>query len=111
MSQNVDAHIIQTVQPSPAPCESVPLQLPTTHQVGLIDIMQRQNEITAMLVQRNLSSALPPRNIPVFDGDPLEYMSFIRAFENGVEAKTSNWSDCLHLLEQIHQGAAERPGP
>ena len=57
-----------------------------------------------LLVQQNLCSALPSRNIPVFDGDPLQYRSFIRAFENGVEEKTDNWSDCLHFLEQYTRG-------
>lgn len=33
----------------------------------IMDIMQRQNDITALLVQQNLASALPMRSIPVFD--------------------------------------------
>ena len=66
--------------------------------------MQRQNDIAALLVQQNLCSVLPARNIPVFDGDPLQYRSFIRAFENGVEMKTTDWSDCLHFLEQYTRG-------
>lgn len=79
-------------------------EIQTNHQTNIMDIMQRQNDITAMLVQQNQSSVLPPRNIPIFDGDPLQYKSFIRAFENGVEAKTDNWSDCLHFLEQYTRG-------
>lgn len=35
----------------------------------------------------------------MFDKDPLQYRSFIRAIENGVEI-TDSWSDCLHFLEQ-----------
>ena len=73
-------------------------------QDEIVNIMQRQNDIAALLVQQNLSSALPSRNIPVFDGDPLHYRSFIKAFENGVEEKTSNWSDRLHFLEQYTSG-------
>lgn len=42
----------------------------------IMDIMQMQNDITALLVQQNLASALPMRNIPVFDGDPLQFKSF-----------------------------------
>lgn len=89
-----------TVHQSP----NTSMQQQPDQQVSIIDIMQRQNDITAMLVQQNQSSVLPPRNIPVFDGDPLQYRSFIRAFENGVEAKTSNLSDCLHFLEQYTRG-------
>lgn len=70
------------------------------YQDEIVNIMQRQGDISALLAQQNLSSLFPSRNIPVFDGDPLHYRSFIRAFENGVEEKTSNWSDRLHLLEQ-----------
>ncbi|KAM9723391.1 uncharacterized protein ACNS7B_018815 isoform 1-T1 [Menidia menidia] len=73
-------------------------------QNDIVNIMQRQNDITALLVKQNLSSILPSRNIPVFDGDPLQYRSFMNAFENGVEAKTDNSSDCLHFLEQFTRG-------
>ena len=66
--------------------------------------MQRQNEITALLVEQNTASALPQRNIPVFDGDPLHFKSFLRAFENCVEQKTKNFSDCLYFLEQYTRG-------
>lgn len=64
----------------------------------MVGIMQKQTKITALLVQQNISSVLPPRNLQIFDGDPLQYKSFIRAFENVVEKKTNNPSDCLHFL-------------
>lgn len=51
----------------------------------IVDIMQRQNDINALLVQQSKASALPMRNIPVFDGDPLQFQSFMRSFENCVE--------------------------
>lgn len=44
------------------------------------------------------------RNIPVFEGDPLQFRSFIRAFEHCVEQKTNNFSDCLYFLEQYTRG-------
>jgi len=44
------------------------------------------------------------RNIPVFDGDPLYFKSFLRAFENCIEDKTQNFSDCLYFLEQYTRG-------
>lgn len=58
-SPNTSAHLQSEIQ--------------TDHQTSIIDIMQRQNDITAMFVQQNQNSVLPPRNIPVFDGDPLQY--------------------------------------
>lgn len=69
-------------------------------QNDAVNIMQRQSDITALLVQQNVTSALPTRNILVFDGNPLQFQSFIRAFENCVEQKTNNSSDCLNFLEQ-----------
>lgn len=101
-NENADVNITQTAQP--VQCTNANFQPPVEQQASIIDTMQRQNDIAAMLVQQNLSSVLPPRNIPVFDGDPLQYKSFIRAFENGVEGKSSNWSACLHFLEQYTRG-------
>lgn len=69
----------------------------------MINIMEKQNEITAALVKQQLSTSLPPRTIPIFEGDPLEYRMFIKAFEQGVEAKTGK-ADCLYYLEQFTRG-------
>lgn len=69
----------------------------------LSNIMQRQNEITATLVQQQLLMSLPSRDIPAFDGDPLQYRSFIRAFEHSIESK-ANKADCLYFLEQFTKG-------
>ena len=69
----------------------------------LLTIMHRQNEITAALVQQQRSFSLPPRDIPTFDGDPLQYNIFIKAFEQGVEEKAGR-ADCLYYLEQFTRG-------
>lgn len=71
---------------------------------NIFTIMQKQNDITALLVQQQSSLSLPPRNIPTFDGNPLEYVTFIRAFEHGVEAKADSAVDCLYYLEQYTKG-------
>nr|XP_054593643.1 uncharacterized protein LOC129160669 [Nothobranchius furzeri] len=47
---------------------------------------------------------LPSREIPVYDGNPLQFNSFIKAFEHCVESKTSNKGDCLYYLEQYTRG-------
>ncbi|XP_014834503.1 PREDICTED: uncharacterized protein LOC106912190 [Poecilia mexicana] len=75
------------------------LQLPGE----LLTIMSRQTEITAALVKQQQSMTLPPRDIPVFDGDPLQYRTFIKAFEQGVEIKATK-ADCLYYLEQFTKG-------
>lgn len=70
----------------------------------LFNLLQRQNEITALLVKTQNAHFLPHREIPVFDGNPMQYRSFIRAFEQCVEAKTTNKGDCLYYLEQFTRG-------
>lgn len=65
--------------------------------------MQKQNEITAALVQQQRSLSLLARDIPVSDGNPLEYRAFIRVFEHGVEDQ-ANKADCLYFLEQFTRG-------
>lgn len=69
----------------------------------LLAIMRKQNEITAALVQQQLSLSLPPRNIPTFNGDLLSFRSFMKAFEQGVEKKAEK-ADCLYFLAQFTQG-------
>ncbi len=49
-------------------------------------------------------SSLPKRDLKVFDGDPIQYHAFMRAFENSVESKTDNYSVCLYFLEQYTVG-------
>lgn len=68
----------------------------------LFSLMQRQNEITSSLVQQRLSS-LPARDIPLFDGDPLQYISFIRTFEQGMEEKGIK-RDSVYYLDQFTRG-------
>ena len=62
--------------------------------------MRKQNEITTLLIQQQCLSSLPRTEIQIFDGDPLKYNTFIRAFENGVKRNTKNCSDKLYFLEQ-----------
>lgn len=40
----------------------------------------------------------------MFDGDPLQYHSFVRAFENIIERNTADHSERLHFLEQHKKG-------
>lgn len=80
--------------------KGVPLVVNDGNQGDIYNIIQRQNDITALLVQQNLSSTFPPRDIPVYDDDPLQFEVFIRAFERGVERKTDDYGVCSHYLEQ-----------
>lgn len=52
-------------------------------------LQRQQNHIMEMLATRQKKSNLPQQRIPIFDGDPIEYGAFVRAFENVIESKTS----------------------
>lgn len=69
----------------------------------VVTIMHRQNEITTALLQQQRLLSLPAWDIPVYEGDPLQYKAFIKAFERGVEDKASR-ADCLYYLEQFTAG-------
>lgn len=46
----------------------------------ILQIMDKQNEITSLLVQQQCLSSLPKREVPLFDGNPLQYHSFMKSF-------------------------------
>ncbi|KAI2645663.1 Cold shock protein 1 [Labeo rohita] len=73
-------------------------------QGNMVRLMERQNEIAAMLVQQCNTSLLPHRDILPFDGDPLQYQSFIRSFEEVVEKRANNYGDCFYFLEHYTRG-------
>ena len=59
-------------------------------------IQQQQNRIMEMLAMQQKKSNLRQQRIPVFDGDPIKYDAFARAFENAIETKASNSSERLY---------------
>ena len=72
-----------------------------------IELQQRQSElqlqqtkIIEMLATNQNKSRLPQPLVPTFDGNPLEYRSFIRAFESLIEHRTSSSTERLYYLEQ-----------
>lgn len=73
-------------------------------QGNILGIMRKQSEITSLLLKQQCLSSLPKRDLEVFDGNPLQYHAFIRAFENSVESKTENNSARLYYLEQCTMG-------
>jgi len=67
-------------------------------------ILNRQNEITSMLLKQQQLSTLPPKSVPVFDGDILQLRSFMGSFDHNIEMKTDNGQDRLFYLEQYTKG-------
>ena len=62
-----------------------------THQQSLVEAMQ-----------------LPKNELPTFDGDPLKYWSFIRAFNNTVDKKSTDDGARLVSLFQFCTGKAKK---
>ena len=69
-----------------------------------LTVIQRQNEIADLLVLQQKLTSLPSKEIPVFDGNPLNYQAFMRAFEHGIEEKTKSHQDRIYYLEQYTSG-------
>ena len=67
-------------------------------------LQRQQNKIVEMLATQQKKSSLPHPKVPIFDGSPMEYGPFIRAFENIIESKTSSSSERLYYLEQFASG-------
>ena len=70
----------------------------------LSKLVQQQNEITLKMIDQQLKATLPPRKVNVFDGDPLQYHAFVKAFQQGIEDKTASNKDRLYFLEQLTSG-------
>lgn len=67
-------------------------------------LIQQQNQVIRMFTSHMQKSSLQSPVISPFNGDPLEYYTFIRAFESLVESKTTNDKDRLYDLEQYTLG-------
>ncbi len=74
----------------------------------MMSVMEKQNEITSMLVHQQCLASLPRREIQIFDGNPLQYHAFMQSFEQTVEQKADNDMDCLHYLEQYTRGQPQQ---
>ena len=51
---------------------------------------------------------LPPIDIPIFSGEPIEYTSFVTAFESIIESKTQISCKRLYYLAQYTKGDANK---
>ena len=74
----------------------------------LLDAQYFLNQQLQALIQRQqestLALTLPQPNVPVFSGNPIEYWTFIRAFENLIDRKTTSESARLYYLVQYTSG-------
>ena len=70
----------------------------------LTNITQRQTDLADLLVMQQKEAKLPRREVPMFDGDPLTFRPFMKAFKHNIEDKTSSNEDRLYFLEQYTVG-------
>ena len=70
----------------------------------LLEAQYFQSQQLQALVQQQQQSTLvltlPQPDVPVFSGNPIEYWTFIRAFENLIDKKTTSESARLYYLVQ-----------
>ena len=66
--------------------------------------MQHMESLLAQQQQHTLTLMLPQPELPVFGGDPIEYCSFIKAFESIIESRTQISSSRLYYLVQYTSG-------
>ncbi|XP_054763530.2 uncharacterized protein LOC129270153 [Lytechinus pictus] len=99
------AYAMDGSQPPSAPYHAAP-GTRMMDSASMMSYFEQQNQLMRMLVDCNMKAALPPQRIKPFNGDPIEYYSFISAFEHAVEAKTSNDVDRLYYLDQYTTGDA-----
>jgi len=77
----------------------------------LLEAQFLQNQQLQALVQQQqqsiLALTLPQPGVPVFSGNPIEYWTFIRAFENLIDKKTTSESARLYYLVQYTSGEVQ----
>ncbi|KAI2645448.1 Gag-Pol polyprotein [Labeo rohita] len=87
---------------------SVPISTATSStpspQTTFTNVNSGLNDIAKLIVQQQRLSSLPSRDIPVFDGEPLNFRPFMQAFIHGIENKTISNQDRLYYLEQYTSG-------
>ena len=57
--------------------------------------------------QNSLALTLPIPTVPTFNGDPLQYTAFVRAFDALIETKTNNDSSRIYYLVQFTSGEVQ----
>ena len=67
----------------------------------------QQNRIVELLAVNQNKSKLPQPRVPIFDGNPVDYRSFVRAFESLIESRTQSSTERLYYLEQYTAGDAK----
>ena len=76
----------------------------TKLQAQQIALQLQQTRIMELLAINQNKSKLPQPPVPTFDGNPVEYRTFVRAFQNLIEPRTFSGTERLYYLEQYIAG-------
>lgn len=102
------AHNYHFNQPSKfQPKVSTPYNDDSNLNAKIVDVLQRQGEISENMVKFQLKASLPKRELNVFDGsDITEFKRFIIQFERIIENTCQDDGDRLLYLQQYTSGRA-----
>ena len=73
---------------------------------ALCELLKEHNETSAILARNQTIAMLPPKELEPFDGDHLKFSPFLRAFNQVIVERVSNYVDRMHYLEQYTRGKA-----
>ena len=90
----------QQITSQVGPQQLMPQVGPQHQDAQVVQLVREQGNLTRLLLEQHTRSLLPQRSIMAFGGDPLQYVSFTRAFEHEIERKLSNETDKLFYLDQ-----------
>ena len=93
---NPDAKEFSSVKPSEA------FGKPSDYPLLGLDVLDRM----ALTIRQGF--ALPKPELTTFDGNPLDYWNFVKAFENSIERNTSSESKKLMYLLQYTSGDTKK---
>jgi len=63
------------------------------------DILAQQNRVAKEFVSQQQRNSLPRRRVPMFSDNPLDYCTFIPAFETVIETREPDNAGGLYYLE------------
>ena len=76
------------------------------HSSNVLNLLKEQSETNAILASNQRIAMLPPKELEPFNGDPFNFVPFLRAFNQVIVDRTEDDVDRLHYLEQYTRGKA-----
>ncbi len=69
-------------------------------------LLKQQTDLTEMFLKQQSMALLPTREVSVYNGDPMSFITFMQAFEYNIGNKTKHNKERLYYLEQFTSGQA-----